>query len=270
MTLKVLTCRTHGGIFKVERRRGRPPVKCGRQTNGTVIAACTRATGDSPEDLAEAKRVVSDAKTNGASVTVKTEYRKPDKTASKVDTNRARRRKTRQDRKVQPVTVTENASLPLALAAKERLTALGWEVKGKGGKDGSAVITAVRGEELLTITWQGGKKVDQQYSIWDTLRPAENGHGQPGTQVKFNMEEISDKELADLLRGQKITWWNRLGGNPETAIVSGKNIKVEWIFKTDEDGHREDPTPLDRILTFVDPSGSGYRSFRLGALLKVG
>lgn len=264
MTLKALTCRTHGGIFKVERRRGRPPVKC------TPDNKCTRANGGQVTDRVETKRILKDARTAGTAVTVKTEYSRTDEVAAKVDANRARKAKSRQDRKTQPVSVAQNPSLPLALAAKERLTALGWEVKGKGDKDGSALITAVRGEELLTITWQDGKKVDQQYSIWDTLRPAENGHGQPGTQVKFNMEEISDKELADLLRGQKITWWNRLGGNQETAVVSAKSIKVEWIFKTDDDGHREDPTPLDRILTFVDPSGGGYRSFRLGALLKVG
>lgn len=264
MVLKPLTCRTHGGIFKVERKRGRQPVKC------TPDNKCTRADGEQVTDRAETKRVLKDAKSNGASVTVKTEYKKPAETTTRRDVNHARKVKSRQDRKPQPVVVTQNPSLPLALAAKERLTALGWEVKGKGGKDGSAAITAVRGEELLTIAWHDGKKTDQQYSIWDTQRPAENGHGKPGTQVKFSMEEISDKELADLLRGQKVTWWNRLGGNQETAVVSAKSIKVEWIFKTDDDGHREDPTPLDRILTFVDPGGGGYRSFRLGALLKVG
>lgn len=270
MVLKPLTCRTHGGIFKVERRRGRPPVKC------TPDNKCTRANGEQVTDRAETKRVIKDAKSNGASVTVKTEYKtqavnsRAAETASKIKNNRARKAKTRRDRKPQPVVTVQNPSLPLALAAKERLTALGWQVKGKGGTDGAAVITAVRGEELLTITWQDGKKTDQQYSIWDTLRPAENGHGQPGTQVKFSMEEISDKELADLIRGQKVTWWNRLGSSQETAVVSAKSIKVEWIFKTDDDGHHEDPTPLDRILTFVDPSGGGYRSFRLGALLKVG
>lgn len=261
MTLKALTCRTHGGIFKVPAKRGRPPVKC------TPENKCTRVDEHHKADVAEARKRIAEAQM--ATVSVKTEYTNGNQ-ATKREINHARKVKSRQDRKVRPVSVAQNLSLPLALAAKERLTALGWEVKGKGDKDGSAVITAVRGEELLTLTWRDGKKVDERYSIWDTLRPAENGHGQPGTQVRFNMEEISDKELVDLLRGQKVTWWNRLGSNQETAIVSGKNMKIEWIFKTDDDGHREDPTPLDRILTFVDPSGSGYRSFRLGALLKVG
>lgn len=239
-----LTCRTHGGIFKAERKRGRRPVSCDKG-----LGPCSRS---NPDALA------------GAKVTVKVE-----KPADKPELTKNNRTLRQGVKKQATVTVTKNLSLPPALAAKERLTALGWEVKGAANnKAHTATVTATRGEELITITWTDGKKTDERYSIWDVLNPTQNG--QPKSQVMFDTNQISDLELGQLLRGQKVTWWNKLGGNQESAVISAKTLSVEWLFKTDDNGHAEDPTPQDRIIKFVDNSGGGYRAFRLGALLKVG
>jgi hypothetical protein len=164
------------------------------------------------------------------------------------------------------VVTTVNPCIPLAHAAKGQLEPLGWTVSGRAGVDGAqswAEVTAARGEELLTLNWVDGILFDQKYSLWNTDRPSKNKDGMPDASIPFDIDEISDKELAQELAGRKIIWWNRLGTNQETGTIPDV-LKVNHVYSG-----TGDEVPADRIITFVDRDGGGYRSFRLGALLKV-
>lgn len=162
--------------------------------------------------------------------------------------------------------VGPNDSLPLAMAAKARLEAVGWTVKGRAWIAPMttwhmAEITCSRGAETLMIVWQDGVLNDQDYQM-ESIRPAENGI--PPHSLPFNPEEVTDSELARLISGMKVTWWNSLAGSRETAIVSPK-VNIEHIFVGGGDTDNS-----KRIVKFIDHSGGGFRAFHAGALLKVG
>lgn len=156
---------------------------------------------------------------------------------------------------------SENPSLPLAMAAKAQLEAVGWAVKGKG-RDLWAEITASRGAETLIISWSKGQVENQNYSM-EYLKPSNNRY--PESSLGFDPNEMTDRELVQRISGMKVTWWNTLASATESAVVPGERVKVEHIFvgNGDEDNSK-------RIVTFVDRNAGGFRSFHVGALLKVG
>jgi len=171
--------------------------------------------------------------------------------------------------KPQPV---RNPCLPMAKAAKERLVALGWTCKGRAwleepGLNTVAVpcaeVIASRGDELLTMSWRDGKLIKQDYSLWSPDVPAEKQR--PIHKLGFDPDETSDRELVQLLSGVRVTWWNKLAGASDSAIMGTDKIRIEHCYTG-----TGDETPDDRIIHFCDPSSGGFRSFRVGALLKIG
>jgi hypothetical protein len=124
-------------------------------------------------------------------------------------------------------------------------------------------MTATRGEELLTIVWQAGSLFSQNYSLWSTMKPSDNG--MPKHSLPFDPDELSDSELIRALSGMEVTWWNRIAKASESATVSPDKVNITHAYNA-----TGDEVPGDRVVTFVDHSGSGFRSFRAGALLKIG
>lgn len=233
MTLKRYKCRDHGGIFTIESRRGRPPVRC------SEAHPCNAHKIETPSPKAPVHKAVAN-RTTPTKLSAPAEARK----AASEDT----------------------PSLVGAKAAKEFLTTNGWIVRGKGWhKDGSdfASVTATRGEEMIYIIWREGVCVDQQYSLWRTEKPSANG--KPESKLTFDPDEVPDAELAQLLVGSKVTWYNRLAGRAETAYCGRERITIEHGYNA-----TGDETPGERIIKFIDADGQGFRAFRLDALLKVG
>ena len=153
-----------------------------------------------------------------------------------------------------------------AKAAKERLVALGWDAKGRAWtSDGRchAEITATRGDEMLVMTWHDNVLIQQDYSLWSPDVPASNQR--PAHKLGFDPDETPDRELVQRLAGMKVTWWNKLAGTQETAIMGKDKIRIEHSYTG-----IGDETPDDRIIHFCDPSSGGFRAFRVGALLKIG
>lgn len=171
------------------------------------------------------------------------------------------------------VTTTTNHAIPLAHMARKALEPHGWTCKGsawiENASEGTmcAEVTAARGEELISIRWtvfaDGKINTEQSYSLWDVDKPSRNMVGKPPSDLPFNVDEISDRELAQELAGRQLTWWNRTGSNQETGKVPDK-LKINHVYSG-----TGDEVPEDRIITFVDVDGMGFRSFRLGALLKA-
>lgn len=232
MPNKRYQCRTHqGGIFSMLARRGRPPVRCSTEF------PCDRA----------AKQALA-----GIEGT-------PKMPAKPVESKSEPRSQA-------------NDSLPLAMKAKAFLEPLGWVVKGKAWVDSTsatvgpaehwAEITCSRGAETLVIRWRDGVLEDQIYSL-ESLKQSENGI--PPHKLNFDPDDMTDGELVRMIRGCKVTWWNSLASNPETAIISPNNISVEHIFVGGGDTDNS-----KRIIKFLDHGGGGFRAFHVAALLKVG
>jgi hypothetical protein len=179
-----------------------------------------------------------------------------------------------------------NKSLPPAMLAKAQLEAFDWKCNGRayvnpadqpltiGSRSWSgmqldiAAITASRGDESLVITWVDGECVSQQYSLWDVKQPAKPKHGIPPHRLPFDPVTISDSDLIVALNGMRVTWWNSLGGNEESAVVSPMNkgvVSITHYYTTAGKEVRD-----LRTIQFIDYSGSGFKAFYLAALLKVG
>jgi hypothetical protein len=185
---------------------------------------------------------------------------------------RAREKVARQAESFSKPRSQPNPSLALAQEAKRRLEALGWTVKGRAWVEdlmedpnpaALAQVTAVRGDETISLTWQDGTLVDQNYSLWSET-PSDNG--MPAKKLSFNPAEMTDGELVRAVSGMKVTWWNALARSNETAVV-GKKLTIEHIYDTIENGGTD---AVKRLIKFVDLNGSGFRAFHVDALLKVG
>lgn len=157
---------------------------------------------------------------------------------------------------------TRNTSVPLAKAAKEHLSALGWTTQGRAFADDDgawcAELIASRATgETLIMQWLDGRIVRQDYSL-NYDRPADNHI--PPNKLGFDPEELTDRELVDRIRGMKVVWWNTLGNSTESGTI-GNKVSVEHVF---------DDNTAKRLVKFVDHGGQGFRAFHVSALLKVG
>jgi len=228
-------CRDHGGTFYVQSRRGRPPVRC------TEDNLCKQDNEGTPKrtrkELVERSMPISKAPTKHEAVITS------------------------------PVKPPANKSVLQAQACKAELEALGWTAKGRGWVEEShgaamAQVTATRGSESLVITWNDGKLANQDYNLWHNRRSL---NGMPARKMKFNPDEMTDRELIRAISGMKVTWWNTLGKTEETYVVSGDKLSIEHFYASngEEDTGR-------RIVKFLDQNGNGYRHFHAEALLKVG
>lgn len=264
--MKTLQCREHGGTFTVIPRRGRPPVKC------TPDNVCTRFSGNvKPGTNRAAKVALADRapKRNEIKTLAKT-------TRGTTAKGEAALRQKYMDELREPATEAPNKALESnangrkspsptlakAQAAKDLLMAQGWVVVGRGKGVNVASLTCSRGEETLTLAFRDGELVEQHYSLWNVDKPIVND--KPETHLSLDPDELTDSELVRWLSGMKVTWWNRLGAKEEKAVVSPDKIRVEHSF-----AGNGDETPADRIIHFVG-MGEGFRSFRVGALLRVG
>ena len=172
-----------------------------------------------------------------------------------------------------PAVVRNNPSVPIARELREQLEPLGWTCHAKGyftdsDKIGVVDFSATRDTEMITVEIIGGKVIKQHYSIWNDDRPALNK--KPQAKLTFDPEELSDAELVGKLAGKRVAWWNPLGGNREYGRLpesEGKKITVQHVITMD-DGN-PDELPGSRIVTFVDQDGTGFRSFKVGALMAV-
>lgn len=165
-------------------------------------------------------------------------------------------------KRAEVITPANNPSLAPALTAKARLEPLGWLCKGKAVGPESVEMMATRDDELIIMRWKNGLVSQQEYILWDE-KPSANG--KPKGELTFDPDECTDIELVRALAGMKVKWWNVLGQKEETGIISAGKIKVEHAFNG-----VGDETPGDRIVHFTDHTGTGFRSFRVAALLKVG
>ena len=228
MTITKIKCREHGGYFTRPIRRGRPPVRCAEEY------PCNAQQIDKP--VPKAKPSINPVTKSVPAST--------------------------------PVNDISQLSMAKAKAAKAQLELLGWTVAGKAwtgteSRNYFASITATRGEETLYMQWINGKCIDQQYSLWDVEKPAANS--KPASNLPFDPEEIPDAELAQLLIGMKVTWYNRLSGQTETAYCGKESIQVEHHYSG-----TGDERPGDRVIKFTDPDTQMFRAFRLDQLIKVG
>jgi hypothetical protein len=219
-----LHCEAHGGYFYRVPKRGRVPRNCGG-ANPACDAAQNEVEAEAPQET-PGKRFPSVAKPRSQG----------------------------------------NPSLDKGQAAKALLEAQEWTVTGKAWTDENdsrwASVTAVRGEEMLHIVWQDGEVRDQVYNLWNLDTPSKNGR--PNAHLPFDPDEIPDSELARILVGVKVRWWNKLGGMEETAIV-GKDLQISLKWSGTGDAF-----PAARVISFVDAETKMYRAFRLDQLVKVG
>lgn len=335
MATKKLNCRTHGGIFEVVSKPGRPPVRCTEENPCSRVTHTAQAPSSvstssreikpkpvySHDDLLgftakqlrklahaqgyssitrieshaglvrailgqqqkEASQAGSKAERLATLKTVKDTTGKvvgiqgPRLPISRVERAASTIKNERAAARTGAVVSRTNVCIPLAHKAKAQLEELNWIVKGRAWDnadttdsrydtdadyDTYAEITADRGDELLIMRWKNGALEHQHYTLWNTDRPSAND--KPASRLNFDPDELSDGEIARRISGMKIVWWNKLGNSEETAIVPS-SFKIEHHFNG-----LGDETPADRVVSFIDRAGSGFRAFRLGALIKVG
>jgi hypothetical protein len=223
-----LLCREHGGYFYRQPQRGRVPVRCGGKNE-----SCDAANGG----------------------TVNEKHTEALKRAANVSQPERR------------PALAGTKSLEKGRAAKDALEAQGWTVTGKAWTDAEgsswASVTAARGEETLLIVWVDGEVQNQVYNLWNLDKPSANG--KPNSKLPFDPDEIPDAELAQMLVGVRVKWWNRLAGKEESAVCGRDSIEIEhkWTGTGDE-------YPAARLIKFIDVDSGGYRHFRLEQLTKVG
>lgn len=157
----------------------------------------------------------------------------------------------------------------MAQAAKAQLEPLGWTVSGRAwvDEDGKSCASVLgnRGVETISVVWRDGAVAGQEYILWGRVADTKlNFKGMPARKLGFDPDESSDRELVERLSGMKVTWWNRLAKDTETAIIPDK-VNIEHVYNG-----VGDETPGERIIKFCDKNGSGYRAFYVAALIKVG
>lgn len=160
-----------------------------------------------------------------------------------------------------------NPSLALAKAAKDRLEALGWVIKGRAKVDGDrhgAEITCSRDTETLIMRWVDGELVTQDYSLEAPVDAEAHEEWKPDAKLHFDPANLTDSELVKTIRGMPVRWWNTIAASEERAVI-GNKVTIEHIFRENGD---EDESK--RIVKFIDHNGGGFRAFHVSALLKVG
>jgi hypothetical protein len=244
MATKRIKCRAHGGWFTVEARRGRPPVKC---TEGNKCDAQT-IQSSSPTKARTAQQTMPVQERQSRTLTsVATHVRSnASATGDRAEWVEGRAATTKEINRL-----------------FRQVIELGWDAKRAWLDETHAEITAVRGEEMLYIVVTGGQTIHQQYSLWHFDKPSLNAR--PAHSLPFDPDEIGDGELARLLVGTKVTWYNRLSGKEETAYCGKESIRIEHGYNA-----LGDELPGERVIKFIDADRLNFRAFRLDALLKVG
>lgn len=307
--MKELICRSHGGTFRVPVKRGRQPVRCkpdnhctrsyvddngvlkgSDERGGVKMGTVAPAFSDSPASVqpSRVERAASAMKNAGtgpyaaktadtapafSSMSNKelqqyafkhsislTGITKRSEAIARVSASLAEARRAYNEQL--SAAPSPNAQPDWITSALRRLTPLGWHVSCVRGAH-EYELTAVRDAELLIMRSQlDGSELTQHYSLFSD-NPNENNV--PAHGLRFDPDEVPDKELISRIAGCKVTWWNTLSRATETAVIPKTGAKIEHNY----DGIG-DEAPSDRIVKFVDAAGSGFRAFRLGALLRIG
>lgn len=259
MQYKQIQCNEHGGMFKVPVKRGRPPSKCNPQNPCSMVKA---QKGPRTKTEAVARRT---AQTRQGKMPTPVKRAASSRQTRKVTPRTEPAKKaTKSTPAASDVVVTHNPSIVLAKHARDLLEPQGWELHGRAWtdeEDAWAEVTGSRGTESIAIRFLNGKFQSQDYSLWDPDKtPGQNG--MPKINLPFDPNEMSDGELAKELAGRKVTWWNRIGKNQETAIIGNKFQIHHYYEGTDESS---------RQVTFVDQTNGQYkfRSFNVDALMRV-
>lgn len=249
MAIQRIQCQTHNGFFERESRPGRVPIRCNEENPCDAVRAVGKAT----------------RKRRTTTATVEAPVK-----AAPAPVQRARKATPKPEPRFKPEKDTREAkglqaSKEKALAAKAELESKGWTVSGR--KDGNRVeVTATRDDELFFAVWENGILAQpMHYSLWSLERQSENAPGMPARQVPYDPEWVTDRELAQMLVGNKIHVWNRVGKMLETMVCGTEKISIEHIY----DG-TGDEFPDNRILKFTDGPLGVTRVVRLGQIVKVG
>ena len=184
-----------------------------------------------------------------------------------------------------------------AASLYDKIASFGW-MQNTSGDVNVANIVFTRGTEVVQITWIKGvfQYEGASYCIGDRItkirnashaaklmarpteeaesevkRIAENkkprerkeGDGSEERQflskkLSFDTEQISDKDLVNLLLGKGVRWRNAISDGVESAYVGRSSEQVRVIRMLDG----------DRVFQFCCPA-TGFRAFRLSALLRV-
>lgn len=252
--MKRITCRVHGGTFEIVPKRGRPPVNC------TDNNTCTKHPRWAPNDEGPIR---TRRTPKGAPIPKATVKRENGRT--RVETlPESLRAPVKAPQSVPEPRSEVPASLAKALEAKGLLEAQGWTCHAKRAADGGVEFHASRGiERIAMLIDPNGVVAKQDYSLWDTQKDSANGLPSGARRLPFNPDELSDRELASMLAERTLIWWNRISGKEEKATCPAK-VQITHTFN----GH-DDEVPADRVITFVDMMGGGYRTLRQGALMRM-
>lgn len=306
MKLVPVQCRTHGGIFRAVKKPGRRPVKCSVErpcnkaggqdsvdskpelptTRRNLRTRTLKPAAVAVRQVSNVERVASEIKNKRLS---RRRYDPASEPGAMVGADNSRMPKTSKTavparksssesiQKPQPVqpSIEDNNSLPLAMKAKAELLIKGWEVVGEAWIEEDSLvalpmasITATRDDEVITILWASGEKIDQQYSIWDNGNMSKNvskGKPTPNEKLGIDLDELSDVELIRLIAGQEIKWVNKLSGNEDKAVVSPEKFRIDHTFV----GSHLDSNPGDRIINFLDHKRKSFRAIHVSALCSI-
>lgn len=277
MEYKELQCQEHGGTFRVPRKAGRPPRNCNAEHPCDMNpAAKARTKSVPPQKTATAKQPAFKAPATKSrtaatkAVAKRTAETLKGKTPTKRRPDREEEAKpaTKSRPEASNVVVRHNPSVPMAKRAKDQLEPQGWNLKGRAWVDEDdhawAEVTGNRGEEIIAVRWMDGKFDSQDYSLWDADKTGgQQPHSpMPKTRLPFDPNEMTDDELARELGGRTVTWWNRLAGATETAVI-GDKLKIEHTYTGGNETARQ--------IHFVDktPNHYAFRAFNVDALMRV-
>lgn len=158
----------------------------------------------------------------------------------------------------------------------------GWETKIKNDPERNrSVVHARRGQEQFSFAWVDGKfekgrhKVAGTETPWSNVKAAIRMMQQPEDviyreadtgciiRLPFDIEEADDKVVLAALADHTVTWRNHLTGGQESGRTprGGLHFKIEQHPVYENNG--------ERIVTFADQYGGGFRSFALSQLLEV-
>lgn len=254
--MKRITCRTHGGTFLIEPKRGRPPVKCSDDN------PCSEHPAIKVPTPKEAKRRTPRPSQHAVlpeTLKIKNVHREPtDNIRSIADVSDP----SKHAKSPVEVSIPDDPSVTKAIEAKGLLEAQGWTCHAR--IEGASVeFHASRGTERIAMVIADGVVVSQEYTLWDTQKPSTNGVPAGRVKLPFDPDEMTDAELARALRERTVIWWNRIAKGEERATCPAK-IQISHTFN----GH-DDEVPGDRLITFVDMHGGGFRTFRQGALMRL-
>jgi hypothetical protein len=241
--MAVINCRDHGGTFERPAKRGRPPVRCSDDN------MCSAHPANKPR---KTRAQVVDA---GVATNRRKASPLPQALQAPVKPPQS---------PVEALTEVP-ASVSKALETKALLEPQGWTCHAKRTDDGYGVeFHASRGIERIAILINSnGTVASQEYTLWDTQKPSTNELPSGARKLPFNPDEMTDKELVTMLKERTVIWWNRISKKEESATIPAK-VQVTHTFN----GH-DDEVPGDRVITFVDMMGGGFRTFRQGALMRL-